>query len=380
MLAQAPVVDVPEVSKPKKQLLVLYGQQDNYSTSFQTRQLTAALTPWFDIAPRRVRNSKHRLLRQAFRVLGNFVKPSFVSSKADYILYANDGLVDLNHWRGRRLIYWYDAPSNWIESPPPRRQLVQWLRYRNIQTADHVFAVSGVQVQIARGLRPGREDSVTYLPVGVNCNVFNPQTAKPDLVRQRFGLPAKTTIGYLGYLGFVNGRVAGQPVLDIAQRLLKSHDLHFFIVGFGPGLAAWQQAVENLGIASHFTFSKFVPDELVPHCIAAMDICIDTLDPGFHSEARSETKLKQYMAMGRACVATAIGENCVDLEDGKCGILVPPDPEGLFDGVSGLVQDPERRTYLGAAARHRAVTVYDWSVLVKRLTGALQLPAPKNYS
>jgi glycosyltransferase involved in cell wall biosynthesis len=286
--------------------------------------------------------------------------------------------VDLDHWSGRRLIYWYDAPWNWLDSPPQRRQWVQWLRYRNIQTADHVFAVSAVQVQIAKGLRPGREDSVTYLPVGVNCKTFDPETAQPDSVRRRFGLPDKTIIGYLGYLGFVNGRVAGQPILDIAQRLLQKADVHFFIVGFGPGLTAWQQAVETLGIARHFTFSKFVADEMVPHCIAAMDICIDTLDPGFHSEARSETKLKQYMAMGRACVATAIGENCVDLEDGKCGVLVSPNADALFEGVHELVSNPERRTRLGADARRRAVTVYDWSVLVKRLRDALDLPASSN--
>src|SRR5229473_8337285 len=111
-------------STAKKQLMVLYGQAPTYSTSFQTTQLTAALTPWFDVRPVKVRNSSHPLLRKAYRVLGNSVKPFLMRKKADYILYANDGIVNVKHWKGRRLIYWYDAPWNWLESPP---RLQQWV-------------------------------------------------------------------------------------------------------------------------------------------------------------------------------------------------------------------------------------------------------------
>lgn len=369
------VVNAPAASEPsaaKRELLVLYGQPETYSTSFQTTQLTAAMTRWFNVLPVKVRNSERPLLRQVYRVWENSLKPVFARSSADYVLYANDGAVNLQRWRGRKLLYWYDAARNWLENPPRRREHVQWLRYRNVQTADHVFAVSAVQVKIARGLRPGREDSVSYLPVGVNCGIFDPGSARPESIRQRFGLPAKTIIGYLGYLGVVNGRVAGQPLLEIARRLLECADVHFFVVGFGPGLALWRQMVESMGIARHFTFSAYVANELVPHCLSAMDICVDTLDPGFHSEARSETKLKQYMAMGRACVATAIGENCVDLENGKCGMLAEVGTDHLFAAIHSLCLDPDRRTQLGAAARRRAVTTYDWDVLVKSLIAALE--------
>jgi glycosyltransferase involved in cell wall biosynthesis len=357
----------------KKQLLVWYGQPDKYSTSFQTSQLTAALTPWFQVVPVKIRNSSRPLLRQAYRVLGNAVKPLFVRPTADYIFYANDGVADLNRASGRKIIYWYDAPWNWSEQPPNRRrQWVQWLRYRNLQAADHVFAVSRVQVEIARSLRPGREHSVSYLPVGVNCRIFDPASASPASVRERFGLPAKTIIGYLGYLGLVHGRVAGQPLIEVARRLVDLSNVHFFIVGFGPGLPVWRKMVEDLGVARHFTFSEYVPDQLVPHCLAAMDICIDTLEPGFHSEARSETKLKQYMAMGRASVATAIGENCVDLDYGKCGILVKPGTDDLFSAIHALSGDAVRRSELGAAARGRALNVYDWNILVQSFVGALE--------
>ena len=98
-----------------------------------------------------------------------------------------------------------------------------------------------------------------------------------------------------------------------------------------------------------------------------MDISIDTLEPGFHSEARSETKLKQYMAMGRACVATDIGENRTDMDQGACGVLVPPGNEGLLAGILRVAADPPMRERLGALARRRAESLYHWPKLATRL-------------
>src|SRR5262249_3170465 len=160
---------------------------------------------------------------------------------------------------------------------------------------DYVFAVSQTQVEVARHLRPGKEDSVVYLPVGVDCCTFNPTKADPERVRRDFALPQKTIIGYLGFLGMWGGRFAGQPLVEIAPALLRRHAAPFLIVGSGPALPVFKQYVADLGVEANFTFTGFVPDDVLPSCLAAMDICIDTLDEGFHSLARSETKLKQYM-------------------------------------------------------------------------------------
>jgi glycosyltransferase involved in cell wall biosynthesis len=286
---------------------------------------------------------------------------------AEYLLYGNDGLVDLRHWRGRRLLYWYDAPWDWSQQAPVRSQFVPWLRYQNVVHADLVYAVSHCQVRVAQRLRPGRESSVFYLPVGVNCSVFDPAKANPAAMRERFCLPDKVIVGYLGYLASWEGRFAGEALIEAAPRLVARQPVHFFIVGSGPALPVFRGRVAELGLQGSFTFAGYVEDEVVPGCLAAMDICVDTLEPGFHSEARSETKLKQYMAMGRACVATAIGENCVDLDEGRCGVLVKHGPESLADGIERLCADPEVRHQLGSAARQRAEALYNWPLLARRL-------------
>lgn len=358
----------------KPTLAVLYGQPERLSTSFQTRQLVRALTRWVEPLPLTVKYGAGNAWRRSLsRLSSNYLNPLIAQPDADYVFYGNDGLANLNHWRAKKVLYWYDAPWDWSKEPPRRRQLVHWLRYQNVLAADHVFAVSHTQVEVAACLRRGRESSVTYLPVGVDCCVFDPATANGERIRQRFKLPAKTIIGYLGYLGIWGERFAGEQLVEIAPELLKQHNAHFLIVGFGPALEVFRKRVEQAGLSSHFTFTGFVSDELLPDCLAAMDICVDTLEEGFHSHARSETKLKQYMALGRACVATAIGENCIDLDNGKCGVLVEPGNDNLLNGIGLLCAQPELRAMLGLAARQRARQVYDWSVLACRLASTLGL-------
>jgi glycosyltransferase involved in cell wall biosynthesis len=355
----------------KPSLTVLYGQPDHLSTSFQTRQLVRALEEWFDPKALTVKRSEHKWGRSLHSVSSNYLRPFISQPNAEYVLYGNDGMADLRRWRGKKILYWYDAPRDWSKEPPSRSQWSRWLRYRNVISADHVFAVSGAQVEVAKRLRNGRHGSVSYLPVGVDCRVFDPARTNAERVRQGFHLPEKTIIGYLGYLGIWEGKFAGEPLAEIAESLIAQHDVHFLIVGFGPALELFRQRVIELGVAEHFTFTGFVPDDLVPDCLAAMDICVDTLEPGFHSEARSETKLKQYMAMGRACVATAIGENCKDLEGGKAGLLVEPGNKNLLDGLTLLCERDDLRSRFGQAARQRAVAIYDWAVLATRIAETL---------
>jgi glycosyltransferase involved in cell wall biosynthesis len=352
---------------------VLYGQPDHLSTSYQTGQFVNALRRYFSLSERRFANMESgHYQTQLKRIWSNAIEPYFHQPPSDFVFYGNDGLADLRQWRAISVLYWYDAPWDWSANPPKPKQRRHWLRYQNVLCANHVFAVSAAQVEVACKLRPGREASVYYLPVGVDSQYFSPENADVNTIRNELGIPANAVvIGYVGYIAGLAGRFAGQPLVEAASRMALNGSAHFLIVGFGPAIETFKRAVSSRGLDSAFTFSGYVPLERLPSFIASMDICIDTLEPGFHSEARSETKLKQYMAMGRACVATAIGENCVDLDHGRCGVLVGPSDDGLAEGIVTLADDADLRSKLGALARERAVATYDWNVLAKKLRDAV---------
>ncbi len=350
-------------------LTALYGQAPELSTSFQTRELTRRLAPWFTVVHRELPSRRIPLFFHAARFARNFLWPLLARPKTDCVLYGNDGFADLRHWRARRIVYWYDAPADWSATPPGNA--VDRLRCGNITHATDVFAVSAAQVAVAKRLRPGREESVHYLPVGVDCGFFDFAKADREGTRARLGIGREEiVVGYLGYLGRFQNRFAGQALLEAAA-VMRDQRARFLVIGRGPARGDWEREARAAGMGGRFIFTGFVPLADLPSALAAADICVDTLEPGFHSEARSETKLKQYMAMGRACVGTDIGENRVDLAHGKAGILAPPKAGRLAEAIDALIMDAEARGRLGAAARERAVAVYDWGELAGKMARAL---------
>jgi glycosyltransferase involved in cell wall biosynthesis len=354
---------------------VLFGQPEHLSTSYQTEQLMNAARAYFEVRERQFADKNTGwYATQLRRAWTNLLEPFFHQPAADYLFYANDGFADLRRWKGHRVIYWYDTPWDYAAHPPRwPRQWKDWLRCENVRCAETVLAVSDIQVKTARRLRPGREDSVHYLPVGVDCGHYSPAHGQVEKVRELYGIaPDAVVIGYLGYLAGMGGRVAGQILIEASPEIARRYPrAHFLIVGYGPAFERFKELVAAAGLTSRYTFTGYIPPARLPSFIASMDICIDTLELGFHSEARSETKLKQYMAMGRACVGTAIGENKVDLDHGKCGCLVEPGFEALTAGIASLIEHPELREEYGRRCRERALAVYDWKVLAQRMAGII---------
>ncbi len=169
---------------PKPSLTVLYGQPSYLSTSLQTKRLSKALEDNLEVHPIPVEaktNSSWRIHPQ--RLWQNYAIPLATRPKTDYLLYGNDGFADLSHWSGTKIVYWYDAPVDWSRKPPRLRDWVSRLRCKNVKVADLIFAVSHAQVKVARALRPGRENSVRYLPVGTDCSLFDPERASAKSVR-----------------------------------------------------------------------------------------------------------------------------------------------------------------------------------------------------
>jgi phosphatidylinositol alpha-1,6-mannosyltransferase len=79
-------------------------------------------------------------------------------------------------------------------------------------------------------------------------------------------------------------------------------------------------------------------------------------------------------ACGVPQVAGASGGAAEAVEDGATGIVVrePRDPDAVAAALASLLDDPDRRARMGAAARQRAVEQFSWDLLARRLADALQ--------
>ena len=127
--------------------------------------------------------------------------------------------------------------------------------------------------------------------------------------------------------------------------------LPLVVVGDGPLRTLFPQAV------------GFVPPhELGPWYERAAVVVVPSRREGYGMVAR------EAMAYGRPVVATAVGGLVDAVDDDSTGLLVPPgDVPALRRGLVSLLEDRERRSRLGAAARSRALEVFGSASSVRDL-------------
>jgi glycosyltransferase involved in cell wall biosynthesis len=197
----------------------------------------------------------------------------------------------------------------------------------------------------------GPPHSVVVLENGVDLDRFAavpPLTARAGPVR----------IGVVANLRPVKG-------LDVFVRAAAEvsrscPDVTFEIAGEGEQRPALEQLARELGLGPRLRLLGVVED--VPAFLGRVSVAVLCS----RSEGMSNAVL-EYMAAGRALVATQVGANSELVQDGVSGLLVPPgDASALAAAMRRLVEDPELRVRLGSAARNRAERQYSRPVMVRR--------------
>jgi glycosyltransferase involved in cell wall biosynthesis len=111
----------------------------------------------------------------------------------------------------------------------------------------------------------------------------------------------------------------------------------------------------------------------VPDLLDACDILVSPHVPlpGGVDFFGSPTKLFEYMAAGKAIVASRLGQIAEALTDGETALLVEPgDAAELAAALVRLAEAPELREALGANARRAAIERHSWRENARRLREA----------
>jgi hypothetical protein len=99
--------------------------------------------------------------------------------------------------------------------------------------------------------------------------------------------------------------------------------------------------------------------------LAQIDIGVMPLPDGPYERGKCAYKLIQYMALGRAGVASPVGANCDVVTDGVDGFL-PTDEPGWEEAIVRLVEDPPLRRQVGERARARVEAEYSLRAVIPR--------------
>lgn len=119
----------------------------------------------------------------------------------------------------------------------------------------------------------------------------------------------------------------------------------------------------ELGVAERVSFLGAQPQELLPAYFAAADV----VAVPSHYESFGMVAL-EALASGAAVVASSAGGLALTVEDGRSGLLFPPDDHrALAAQIARVLDSPELAASLRLGARRRAAE-YGWGTVARRIT------------
>lgn len=228
-----------------------------------------------------------------------------------------------------------------------------------LEATARIVAVSAELAEILVEQGVPRE-KIEVVPNGVDAELFTPDGPAAGVVPER-----ACVVGFVGSLKPWHG----VDVLASAFRALAGDSrFHLLVVGDGPQAGIVEALAREL--PGRVTRVGGVAHREVPRYLRAMDIAVAPY-PALERFYYSPLKVLEYMASGRALVASDIGQ--VRELVGEAGVLVPPGHVGaLVEAIRRLAASPGRREELGALAAREAARAHRWTDRAARIGALLE--------
>lgn len=293
----------------------------------------------------------------------------------------------VNNYAGLRLartlrlpfILEFNGPEVWVHrhwgNPLSHEALAEEIELTNLRGAQVVVVVSQVLKDelVARGIEAAK--------ILVNPNGVDPERYSPAIdgtaIRQRYGLANHVVIGFIGTFGPWHG---AELLAEAYGRLLQQHPAYrertrLLLIGDGIKMPEVKANLAKYGATDYAILTGLVPQAQGPSYLAACDLLVSPHVPNADGTPffGSPTKLFEYMAMGKAIVASDLDQiGDILAHDETAWLVQPGDVDALTVGLRQLIDDGGRRLRLGEAARQEVVAKYTWRAHTQRIIEALQ--------
>ncbi len=272
----------------------------------------------------------------------------------------------------RPLFLEYNGSEVWVGRHWDRVGMLDLLaRYEqlNLKAAARIFVVS--EVERDNLLRTGvAADKIVVNPNAVDVDRFQPNVGGAE-VRREFGVDDDEVLaGFIGTFGPWHGvEILAKAITQIQA----SAKLRFLLIGSGALRNRVEQILRDGQAEDRVIMTGAVSHDRVPALLDACDILASPHVPLADGSAffGSPTKLFEYMAMGKAIVASRLGQIGEVLTNEETALLVEPgNVEELTSAIMRLATLPELRASLGAAARREAIEKHTWQQNAQRVVDA----------
>jgi glycosyltransferase involved in cell wall biosynthesis len=237
---------------------------------------------------------------------------------------------------------------------------------------------------VARGVPSER---IVSHPNGVDPERYSPSLlddAERSALRTRLAIaPDAVVAGFIGTFGQWHGvDVLARAIVRLAQQdpgIFERAKLHFLLVGDGLRMPEVEEILRDPVAARHVTLTGLVPQDQGARYLAASDLLLSPHVPNPDGSRffGSPTKLFEYMATGRAIVASDLEQIGEVLDPGLRVDALPAEPPGpeapelavltqpgdvddLVAAIRWLAEQPAWRERLAWNARSRVLERYTW--------------------
>jgi len=281
------------------------------------------------------------------------------------------GLVGVWLARALRIPHLYDMHS----SLPQQLSNFKYSRSAALRgvfvwAEDQMVHGSNVVITICQEL----QDTVGHMGVGhrallienvMGGDVEDAPSLSPDEIRRQWDIPGSAPLAL--YTGTFEAYQGVGLLVQAAARLAGTHPhMRVLVVGGEPAqVDAAKAAADAAGASSIMRFTGQQPAREIPAFVGACDILVSPRIRG----TNTPLKIYSYLRSGKPIVATDLLTHTQVLSP-DVARLVPVDAEALAVAVADLLDRPEERARLAAAARALAGEKYSRESYLRRTAQA----------
>jgi glycosyltransferase involved in cell wall biosynthesis len=299
------------------------------------------------------------------------VNPEFIYQRYARFSWAGVAAA-VRNWRP--LFLEYNGSEVWVGRHWDRVGSLDLLeRYErlNLLAAARIFVVSEVERRNleARGVPA---EKIVLNPNAVDVEAFRPGIGGADL-RRDLGIENTDLVaGFVGTFGPWHGVV---ELAHAIKTLPGELPVRFLIVGSGSLHGEVERLLSAERESGKVIFTGAVAHDRVPALLDACDVLIAPHVPLADGSEffGSPTKIFEYMAMGKAIVASRLGQIGEVLSHEETALLVEPgNVNELAAAIVRLVESDALRARLGPAAREVAIQQHTWMQNAQRVLQAYE--------
>lgn len=246
-----------------------------------------------------------------------------------------------------------------------QRWLIKLTSNLCFNAADKIICVSpDIQNHLIREWHVNANKTVV-LPCAADVDAFDRDFDQLK-VRSELNLGDEQVVMWIGgFYPWHNVRM----LVEIFPYVIKQiSNVKLILIGDGKTRLEIQQMIIDKGLENNISLLGSVDHSKIPELVSVADVTVAPSIGYFPGHGGTPLKIFEYMAAGKAIVATNMKQISYVLQDKYNARIIEPDEDLHFAQVIvELLRDPEQRKRLGQAAKIQAMKKHSWVGYVELL-------------